>query len=256
MIKTEQKGKIRWIILNRPEKRNALNSKLVGALKSEIADAYLDSNTRAVILKGEGKAFCSGADLAYIQQLQKNKYEENLADSNHLKELYQLIYSGDKPVIAAVNGHAIAGGAGLVSVCDFALSIPEAKFGFTEVRIGFIPALVSIFLVRKIGESKAREILLRGDLFQADRAMEIGMIHEIHPAEGLDKAAEELASMLAESNSGESMKTTKKLLSEASDIGLHKALDLAAQFNARSRESEDCKKGIAAFLNKESPKWD
>ncbi len=255
MIKVAQDNKVRIIRLNRPEKRNALSPELVQALKEEISTAYNDDSTKVLVLTGEGNSFCSGADLEFIKKMQEFTYEENLADSNSLKELFKLIYSGPKPVIAAINGHAIAGGAGLVSVCDIAISIPQAKFGFSEVKIGFIPALVSVFLVRKIGESKAREMLLSGRLFQADEALKNGLVHWIVNPEELEREALGLATVIAMENSPESLKATKSLLHEISNLGLDEALDIAAQRNAEARGTEDCKEGILAFLEKRKPNW-
>ncbi len=142
------KDRIAYITLNRPNKRNALNFEVVTQLKNHFNKAEEDNNVKVVVLKAEGDVFCAGADLEYLQQLQKNTYEENLKDSTNLMELYRTIYSLKKVVIAQVNGHAIAGGAGLVSVCDFAFSVPDANFGYTEVKIGFIPAIVMVFLLR------------------------------------------------------------------------------------------------------------
>ncbi len=241
--------------MNRPEKRNALSPELVQMLSESIRKAYTDDGTRVIILTGEGKAFCSGADLAFLQKMQDFSYEENLQDSNNLKELFKLIYEGPKPVIAAVNGHAIAGGAGLATICDFTLAVPEAKFGFTEVKIGFIPALVSVFLVRKIGESTARELLLSGKIIASPEAFELGMVHKVVESEFLEEEARSLASILAYENSSQSLKGTKSLLAEISNLGLDESLDIAAKRNAEARGTEDCKEGIGAFLEKRKPDW-
>src|SRR5690606_36237829 len=138
------------------------------------------------VLNAAGEAFCAGADLAYLQQLQNFSFEENLTDSNQLKELFLNIYTHPKVVIAQVQGHALAGGCGLASICDWVFSVPEAKFGYTEVRIGFIPALVSVFLLRKLGEGAARELLLSGELIAAERAQAIGLINRVVSADKLE----------------------------------------------------------------------
>ncbi len=151
--------RIGYITLNRPDKRNALSFDLVKELKEAFARAEDDAAVKVIVLRANGEAFCAGADLAYLQNLQKFSHVENLADSNHLKELFLQIYILKKVVIAQVQGHALAGGCGLATVCDFSFSVPEAKFGYTEVKIGFIPAIVMVFLIRKIGEGKARHLL-------------------------------------------------------------------------------------------------
>ncbi|MFN3315295.1 MAG: enoyl-CoA hydratase/isomerase family protein, partial [Raineya sp.] len=175
--------RIAYITLNRPDKRNALNFQVVEQLKQAFWKAKEDETAKVVVLRAEGKVFCAGADLEYLQTLQKNTFEENLADSSHLKELFELIYTHPKIVIAQIHGHAIAGGAGLATVCDFSYSVPDAQFGYTEVKIGFIPAIVMVFLLRKIGEGRAKELLLSGDLISAQKAQEFGLINYIVDAE-------------------------------------------------------------------------
>ena len=255
MVLTEKKNRVSTITLNNPEKRNALGSEMVDLLKEAFSAAFNDPETKVVVLAANGPAFCAGADLKYLQQLQKNSYQENLEDSKSLMELFYMIYRGPKPVIAKIQGHAIAGGAGLASVCDFSLSAPEAKFGYTEVRIGFIPALVSVFLVRKIGEGNARSLLLTGELIEANEASKLGLISKIVPGEELDEATNTLCHTLTEKCSGESLRLTKELLAEIQESGLQGGLSMAAEKNALARNTDDCKKGIQAFLDKESIKW-
>ncbi len=255
LITTHIKGRSYFVTLSRPEKRNALSYELVSELKGAFRDAEVNHNVKVIILQAEGKVFSAGADLGYIEQLQKNTYEENLEDSQHLRELFELIYRHPKPVIARVQGHAIAGGCGLAAVCDFVVTVPEAKFGYTEVRIGFIPALVSIFLIRKIGEAKARELLLTGDLYNAEAAQSMGLVNWVVPTDELEKRVNDLADRLITQNSGQSMTLTKQLLSDLPELPLHEALDKAATLNAEARGSEDCRKGIGAFLAKEKISW-
>src|SRR5689334_2261149 len=168
-------NRIGFITLNRPEKRNALSYELIAELKEAFARAEADERAKVLVLKANGEAFCSGADLAYLQKLQGFSFEENIADSNHLKELFHQIYTLKKVVIAQVNGHALAGGCGLATVCDFSFAVPEAKFGYTEVKIGFIPAIVMVFLLRKIGEARSKQLLLSGELITADDAMRLSL---------------------------------------------------------------------------------
>ena len=253
--KVAVENRIGYITLNRPDKRNALNHEFVSELKTAFKQLEEDENAKLIVLRAEGKAFCAGADLAYIQQLQKNTYEENLEDSNHLKELFHMIYTFPKVVIAQIQGHALAGGCGLATVCDFSFTVPEAKFGYTEVKIGFIPAIVKVFLLRKIGEGKAKELLLSGRLYTAEQAQNFGLVNELVEADKLESHVADFAQELIQNNSGQSMQFTKQMIAEVQEKGLEEGLQYAAEQNAKARGSEDCKKGIAAFLNKESPSW-
>ncbi len=243
------------ITLNRPEKRNALSHELVSEIKEAFIRAEKDEKVKVIILKATGEAFCAGADLTYLQQLQNFSYEENLQDSNHLKELFLKIYTHPKMVIAQVQGHALAGGCGLATVCDFAYAVPLAKFGYTEVKIGFIPAIVTVFLLRKIGEARSKELLLGGELLTAEQAVHFGLINKVVPPEKLEAEVWEMAQKLVEGNSGQSMKLTKQMIAKVQSESLIEALNYAAEMNARARGTDDCKRGIAAFLNKEKLKW-
>jgi methylglutaconyl-CoA hydratase len=243
------------ITLNRPDKRNALNFEMVAELRQAFKAADESPAVKVIILKANGKAFCAGADLEYLKQLQGHTLQENLADSTNLKELFVAIYRNSKPVIAQIEGHAIAGGSGLATVCDFAFSVPEAKFGYTEVRIGFIPAIVMIFLVRKIGETRAKELLLSGRTIDASQAEAYQMINQVVPAESIADHVRSLAQELITENSGESMALTKRMLGDIFSFPIEQGLQFAAKMNAHARGSADCKKGIGAFLNKEKPSW-
>ncbi|MCU0417007.1 MAG: enoyl-CoA hydratase-related protein [Cytophagaceae bacterium] len=255
-ILVEKKNRIGYIIINRPEKRNALNDATVTELKEAFTTFESDDEVKIIILKATGNAFCAGADLEYLTQLESNSYEDNLADSTHLMELYYTIYQLKKVVIAQVHGHALAGGCGLVSVCDFSFSVPEANFGYTENRIGFVPAIVMIFLIRKIGEAKAREMLLSGNVIKASQAVQYGLVTSLVDAEeDLEKTVEDFAQHLVIHNASSSMATTKIMLAQIQDKPLLEALRYAAKMNAKTRSSEDCRKGIHAFLNKENIKW-
>jgi methylglutaconyl-CoA hydratase len=247
--------RIAFITLNRPEKRNALSNQLVAELKESFSKAEEDDRVKIIILKAIGEAFSAGADLEYLQQLQEFSYEQNYADSNHLKELFVQIYSLKKVVIAQVQGHAIAGGCGLATVCDFTFATPEAKFGYTEVKIGFIPAIVMVFLIRKIGESRSRQLLLSGNLINADQAKRIGLINEIVSKEELEEEVIHFAAQLVVSNSAHSMSITKQMMSKVQSLPLDEALTFAAEMNAKVRESADCKRGVAAFVDKQKITW-
>jgi methylglutaconyl-CoA hydratase len=255
MVEYSVKERIGRITLNRPDKRNALSPEVVEGLKQAFDRAAKDDQVKVIVLNAAGEAFCAGADLAYLQQLQNFSFEENLTDSNQLKELFLNIYTHPKVVIAQVQGHALAGGCGLASICDWVFAVPEAKFGYTEVRIGFIPALVSVFLLRKLGEGAARELLLSGELIAAERAQAIGLINRVVSADKLEAEVNDFASRLIASNSADSMKLTKKLIAEVQGMNLTQALQHAAESNAHARGTNDCKRGIEAFLNKEKIIW-
>jgi len=249
------KDRIGFITLNRPEKRNALNFELVTELKTAFSTLENDDQVRIIILKANGQAFCAGADLAYLQQLQHFSYEENLADSNHLKELLLQIYTLKKVVIAQVQGHALAGGCGLATVCDFVFTVPEAKFGYTEVKIGFIPAIVMVFLLRKIGEANVKQLLLSGDLVSAEAARQLGLVNRIFSKEALAYEVNSFAQKLLQANSAHAMMVTKQMIAQVQSMSLQEALTFAAEMNARTRASEDCKRGVSSFLNKETIVW-
>ena len=249
------KDRIGYLTLNRPEKRNALSHELVSELKTAFIQAEADAEVKVIILKANGEAFCAGADLAYLQQLQHFSFEENLADSNNLKELFLTIYQLKKVVIAQVQGHALAGGCGLAAVCDFAYVVPQAKMGYTEVKIGFIPAIVMIFLLRKIGEQKTKQLLLSGEVISAEAALQLGLINQVVSREELELTTYTFAQTLIKNNSAKSMELTKKMIAEVQSLPMHDALNYAANRNAQARSTDDCIKGIEAFLNKKEITW-
>lgn len=254
-IEYELKDRLAYITLNRPEKRNALNYEVVTELKEAFERAEADDDCKVVILRANGAVFCAGADLEYLQQLQANTYQENLEDSTHLMQLFYLIYTLKKVVIAQIHGHAIAGGCGLATVCDFSFTVPEAKFGYTEVKIGFIPAIVKVFLLRKIGEAKAKQLLLTGDLISAEEAQHLGLINYVVSGEALEEKVAAFAHKLCAENSQQSMELTKEMIANVQSMSLKEGLKYAAEMNANARGTTDCKKGIASFLTKEKLSW-
>jgi methylglutaconyl-CoA hydratase len=254
-IEIEVKERIGTITLNRPKKRNALNFELVSELKEALISFERDESVKVIVLNAKGPAFCAGADLAYLQKLQGFSYEENLADSTHLKELFLTIYTLKKVVVAQVQGDAIAGGCGLASVCDFAFTVPEAMFGYTEVKLGFIPAIVMVFLIRKIGEGNASRLLLSGQLISADEACRMGMVNNVVPSEKLEESVLTFAKKLLVENSSQAMATTKQMIAKVQSMPLEEALNFAAEMNARARSSDECQKGIRAFLDKQKIAW-
>jgi methylglutaconyl-CoA hydratase len=247
--------RLAYITLNRPEKRNALSYDLVSELRVAFKAAEDDQDVKIVILKANGDTFCAGADLHYLQEMQATSFEQNLADSDHLKELFLQIYQSKKVVISQVHAHAFAGGCGLATVCDITFAVPEANFGYTEVKIGFVPAVVMVFLLRKIGEGKARELLLGGAVISAEEALAMGLIHYLKDKSELDRGVKEFATQLIENNSAYAMGVTKQMIAKVQSLALEEALTFASEMNARARGSDDCKRGIMAFLKKEKITW-
>jgi methylglutaconyl-CoA hydratase len=254
-VQYESRDRIGYITMNRPKKRNALSDSLVRQLKENISRAEKDDNVKVIVLQAKGETFCSGADLAFLQEMQQFSLEQNLSDSEHLKELYYQIYTLKKVVIASVQGSAVAGGCGLASICDFSFAVPGAQFGYPEVKIGFVPALVMVFLVRKIGEGRARQLLLDGSLISADEARNMGLINYVVSPDTLEAKVDEFAQKLIAGNSSNSMMITKQMLAQVQSFSLESALGYAAEMNAKARTSDDCRKGISAFLKKEKILW-
>ncbi len=254
VLLTDTRAAVRTITLNRPEVRNALSWELRATLRDAFELARDDKNVRVVVLTGAGRAFCSGLDLSELGTLSAKSSEENLADSAALAELFKLIYTFPKPVVAAMNGHALAGGAGLASVCDLSVMSDAAKLGYTEARIGFVAALVGVFLVRQTGEKAARDLLLSARLVDAAEALRLGLVNEVRPAGEVLSRATQLAHSL-KANSPVSLALTKRLLATVPSLGLDEGLGYAVNLNALSRSADDLKEGVAAFLEKRPPAW-
>jgi methylglutaconyl-CoA hydratase len=241
------------ITLNRPDKRNAISYELIGDLINALEEV-INSDARVLVLTGAGKAFSSGLDLDNLKALIGRTHDQNLEDSRTMVRLFRALYEFPKPTIAAVNGAAIAGGTGLALLCDFTLAVPETKFGYTEVRIGFVPAIVATFLLRQVGEKIVRDLLLTGRLFDAAEALKLGLINEIVLPDKLLDRARQLALRLAE-NSPLSLLQTKRLLTEHARAELDTQIEAAIRENAGIRESDDFREGIESFLEKRKPNW-
>ena len=244
---------IATLTLNRPEKRNAITFELLDDLMSAL-DAAEKSAAQVAILTGAGPAFCAGLDLENLKGLLGKKHEENVKDSATMAALFRRIYDFPKPTIAAVNGAAIAGGTGIATMCDFTLAVPEAKFGYTEVRIGFVPAIVSSFLVTQVGHKIARDLLLTGRLFDAAEAHRLGLVNEVVPADQLMPRARALAQTILE-NSPSSVRAAKRLINSFIAEQLDEQIAQAIEDNARIRTTDDFREGITSFLEKRKPKW-
>ncbi|MHB8735553.1 MAG: enoyl-CoA hydratase/isomerase family protein [Terriglobales bacterium] len=243
-----------WLLtLRRPEKRNALSVTLITEFLDALA-AGRKAQCPALIVTGEGPAFSAGMDLEALQALAIQPAEVQLENSRLIARFFQELQEFPAPTIAAVNGHAVAGGCGLAILCDFTLSVPTAQLGFPEVKIGFIPALVAVGLIRQVGEKRARDLLLTGRLLSAEQAMQWGMVNELVDAGQLLTRAAELAATLGQ-NSLESLRRTKRLLQQLPGAPSAADWDLAVAANAAQRGTPDFREGIAAFLEKRQPRW-
>lgn len=252
-LKLEFDAAIATITLTRPEKRNAISTEMIEELIAALEEVQA-SAARVVILTGQGKAFCSGMDLDELRAIAKRSPAEHLDDSRRMARLFRTVYSFPKPTIAAVNGAAIAGGCGLATLADFTIAVPAAQFGYTEVRIGFVPALVSVFLRRQIGDKRTRDLALSGRLIDAAEARAMGLVNDVVPNEELMPAARRLAATLIAS-SPTSLECTKRLLLEMSEAELDRDISLAIRENSEIRSTPDFSEGLSAFLEKRPPKW-
>lgn len=239
------------IWLNRPEKRNALDRTTVEELRTAVAQLESDADVRVIVLGGRGPAFCAGADLEYLRRMAEFTVLDNMEDSAALAATLKAIYEVSKPTIARVHGPALAGGCGLATVCDVIVAAEEASFGYTEVRIGFIPAIVMAFLLRKVSQIQARELALSGRIISAREAHERGLITMLAEGgeEALDACVNEIAGAVVKA-SPSAVAMTKQMLTALDGMPLDSALDYASRMNALARMTPDCQNGIAKFLNK------
>jgi methylglutaconyl-CoA hydratase len=252
-ILVEDDGPVRTITLNRPDRRNAMTPEM----QDELIDAMECSASEAcriVVFRGAGEAFCAGLDLSALRAMRKDSMGKHEADAARLERLFRTLYELQKPTIAAVHGPAIAGGAGLATICDFTVATPLAKFGYTEVRIGFVPAIVSAFLTLQLGEKGRRDVLLSGRVFDSKEAYRLGLVNEVVAAEDLDSSVQGLTKRLL-ANSPEALAATKRLLVEQNRVWLDAALRDSLEASIEARTTADFEEGIAAFLDKRTPKW-
>ena len=241
------------IALTVPEKRNAVSSQMITDLLAALEHAQ-ESSSRVLIITGAGKAFCAGMDLGELHSLGKQTVTKNFEDSRRLAKLFYRLFGFPKPVIAAVNGAAIAGGCGIATLADFTLAVPEAKFGYSEVKIGLVPAIVSVFLRRQIGDKRTRELLLSGTIFDSAEAMRLGLVTEIVPSETLMARARELANSLLASGPT-ALTRTKKLLLDFEKVAIRADLEAAIEASAEVRSTAEFREGISAFFEKRAPRW-
>ena len=242
-------GAVARITLNRPEKRNALNDAIIAGIKQGLRNAAVDENVRVIVIAGAGKDFCSGADLSAIQKMAGASVAENTVDARSLMELLLLIRQVPVPVVAAVTGRALAGGCGLATACDIVLASGSARFGYPEVKIGFVPAMVMAILRRNVSEKRAFELITRGDEIAADQAKEIGLVNHVFSG---DTFADDVDAYVKrfEELSKQAIALTKGLLYQTDGLSFPEALETGADVNVIARMSDDCQKGIARFLQK------
>jgi methylglutaconyl-CoA hydratase len=246
--------KVARITFARPEVHNAFNATMIAELAQVFDQVKAEASVRVVVLTGEGKSFCAGADINWMREIVDYSYEQNLSESLLLAEALHKLYSLPKPTVAMVNGTAIGGGNGFLSACDIAVATDEAQFGLSEVKIGLVPAAISPFVIRKIGESKAREYFLTGKRITAQKAYEIGLINQVVPPYYLGDTVDELIGLLLTSGP-EALASCKELIFQVPQMSLEEVKEFTARMIANLRISEEGQEGMASFLEKRKPKW-
>jgi methylglutaconyl-CoA hydratase len=249
-----KEGNVLRLTMNRPQVHNAFNAAMIRELAVAFDEAKKDTDVRLVVLTGAGESFCAGADLNWMREIIHYSYEQNLRESRELAELMHAIYVLPKPTIARINGAVIGGGTGLFSACDIVIASDRAKFGLSEVKIGLVPAAIGPYVIRRIGESAARELFLTGERFDAHRALEIGLVNRVVPHEALDDKVEEVVRLLL-SSGPEALAKCKELLQRVPAMSLDEAKGYTAEMIAGLRVSPEGQEGMAAFLEKRKPKW-
>ncbi|HEC78855.1 MAG TPA: enoyl-CoA hydratase/isomerase family protein [candidate division WOR-3 bacterium] len=250
----ETEDKVARVVLNRPEVHNAFNDIMIQELRMIFDEIAVNKEIRVVVLTGKGKSFCAGADLNWMKRVKDYSYEENLKESLDLAEMLYRIYSSPKPTIARVNGAAIGGGTGLVAVCDIAIAATKAKFSFSEVKLGLIPACISPYVIKKCGEGRCREFFLTGERLTAEKALNAGLINAVAELENIDEIINELVGKLI-SSGPEAIRSCKELLRNVAEMSFEKARPYTAEVIARLRISDEGQEGMNAFLEKRKPRW-
>ncbi len=254
LYETKQRSSV--ITLNCPANRNALDDILIQELTDAVNHAGRDQNSRVIVLQGAGETFCAGMDLQYLKRISESEHSANVEDAKALLNLLKTISSVRKPIIAQVNGPALGGGCGIAAACDFVfVAKNKGKLGVPEVKIGFVPAVILFFLTKRMGEGRTREFVLQGKVFDASEAKEAGLATEVVEDEKLTETVFLFAEKLAASTSPTSIALTKELFSRFMEMNAHEVLEYSANLNALSRKTEDFKKGINSFLNKEKLLW-
>ena len=250
-----EQDRIAYLTLNRPEHHNALNNVLIAELKDAIMRAEHETSVKVIVLRGNGPSFCAGEDPNYLRELQNASLDHNLGFAGELAGLMIRVYRSSKVVIAQVEGNALAGGCGLLTACDFSYVVPEAKLGFNEVRLGSIPSMVIAFLLRKVGETRTKELLLSGDLISPLIAERYNLITRVVPPEEIHQHVYNFAQQLCHFNSGAAMQLTKKMIADVHDFPLENSLKLAAKMHAHIRSTEDFRQALSAYMNNQPVRW-
>lgn len=256
LFEKDSRGVVR-ISLNRPEIHNAFNDELINELADLFHQMNEDDSVRLVVLTGEGRSFCAGADLNWMKSMVNYSEEENYRDSRNLSRLFEKINIFNKPVIGRINGAALGGGVGVVSVCDYVVAAERAKFGLTEVRLGLVPAVISPYVIAKIGESNARATFLSGVRFDANKAKELGLVHEVVPSEKLDEAINKTIDeyLKAGPQAAQIAKTLVRNVIQLSSKNGEEVIDYTCRTIAQARTSTEGQEGMNALLEKRTPVW-
>jgi len=249
-----KEGRIARIFFDRPAVHNSFNSTMIKELDDVFEKVKADKSIRVVVLSGKGKSFCAGADINWLREIIDFSFEQNLEESLQLAEVLHKIYILPKATVAMVNGAAIGGGNGFLSACDISIASEDAKFGLSEVKIGLVPAAISPYVVRKIGEGKAREYFLTGKRISAQKALEIGLINEVVPLKRLKKTVDDTANLLL-SSGPEAIAACKELIHRVPEMNFNEVKKYTARVIANLRISEEGQEGMASFLEKRKPKW-
>jgi methylglutaconyl-CoA hydratase len=245
----ELRDGIARITLNRPDKRNALDGDIIGELKAAFSASAADTGCRVVLLTGAGADFCSGADLANLERTAKNSVLDNMADARSTADLFLTMRNHPRPIVAAVQGRALAGGCGIATACDIVLASQSARFGYPEVNIGFVPAMVMAILRRSVSEKAAFELVVTGTLVSAGRAYELGLVHRVFADEQFSTEVEAYVAKLA-AKSASALMLSKRLLYNMDSMSFEAALQAGVEINAIARQTEDCREGVERFLKK------
>ncbi|UCG62385.1 MAG: enoyl-CoA hydratase/isomerase family protein [Candidatus Zixiibacteriota bacterium] len=253
-IKYEKMDRVGYVTFCRPEVHNAFNSTLIREMIQLFEDLKGNEDLRILVLTGEGKSFCAGADLNWMRAVKDQSYEQNLAESTELAKLFHVIYNFKRPIIGKINGAAIGGGTGFVAVCDISVAARSAKFSFSEVKIGVVPACIGPYVIKKMGEGKARELFITGERMSADRAFEVGLVNKVVDDEELDSEVDRLVKFVL-SSGPEAVAMAKKLVSEVPGMSSDEYRPYTAEMIAHLRMSDEGQEGMDAFLNKRPPKW-
>lgn len=251
-VDTSERG-VATVTMDRPDVRNAFDERLIAEVREAAEALGADRDVRVVVLTGSGHVFSAGADLNWMRSMRDYTYEENVADSQRMNAMFRALYDLPKPLVGRINGHALGGGTGLTAVCDIAIAVEEATFGFTEVVLGLAPAVISPYVVRKVGRSFARSVFVTGERFSAARALEVGLVHEVVPADVLDEATADAVERCL--RAGPQAAATAKGLPDLALRPLDEATAATPEVIARLRVGDEAQEGMSAFLDKRSPAW-